>query len=106
MSRKESYSESLKSSENYNNSIMSTSISLQQKNPLVKINVILDNNDSRMLIVYKGEKIEDSIQRFFKENNFNKEIRKILKTELLKKITKEIQKCIFFLIFYSGKSKL
>lgn len=99
MSRKESYSESLKSSENYNNSIMSTSISLQQKNPLVKINVILDNNDSRMLIVYKGEKIEDSIQRFFKENNFNKEIRKILKTELLKKITKEIQKCIFFLIF-------
>jgi hypothetical protein len=106
MSRKESYSESLKSSENYNNSIMSTSISLQQKNPLVKINVILDNNDSRMLIVYKGEKIEDSIQRFFKENNFNKEIRKILKTELLKKITKEIQKCIFFLIFYSRKSKL
>ena len=85
---------------------MSTSISLQQKNPLVKINVILDNNDSRMLIVYKGEKIEDSIQRFFKENNFNKEIRKILKTELLKKITKEIQKCIFFLIFYSRKSKL
>ena len=106
MSRKESYSESLKSSENYNNSIMSTSISLQQKNPLFKINVILDNNDSRMLIVYKGEKIEDSIQRFFKENNFNKEIRKILKTELLKKITKEIQKCIFFLIFYSRKSKL
>jgi len=106
MSRKESNSESLKSSENYNNSIMSTSISLQQKNPLVKINVILDNNDSRMLIVYKGEKIEDSIQRFFKENNFNKEIRKILKTELLKKITKEIQKCIFFLIFYSRKSKL
>ena len=99
MSRKESYSESLKSSENYNNSIMSTSISLQQKNPLVKINVILDNNDSRMLIVYKGEKIEDSIQRFFKENKFNKETRSALKNELIKQLNEQIKQCIIYFNF-------
>ena len=106
MSRKESYNERFNNSENYNSKNSTFTKSSESKTPLIKINIILGNNDSRDLTLYKGENIEDSIKRFFKENNFNKEIRKILKTELLKKITKEIQKCIFFLIFYSRKSKL
>ena len=70
--------------------------SSESKTPLIKINIILDNNDSRDLTLYKGENIEDSIKRFFKENNFNKEIRNLLKNKLVKKLTSEYKKWIFY----------
>ena len=79
MSRKESYNERFNNSENYNSKNSTFTKSSESKTPLIKINIILDNNDSRDLTLYKGENIEDSIKRFFKENNFNKEIRNLLK---------------------------
>ena len=96
MSRKESYNERFKNSENYNSNTSTFTKSSQSKTPLIKINIILDKTDSRDLILYKGENIEDSIKRFFKENNFNKEMRAILKDELVKKLTKEYEKCILY----------
>ena len=96
MSRKESYNERFNNSENYNSKNSTFTKSSESKTPLIKINIILGNNDSRDLTLYKGENIEDSIKRFFKENNFNKEIRNLLKNKLIKKFTSEYEKCIFY----------
>ena len=96
MSRKESYNERFNNSENYNSKNSTFTKSSESKTPLIKINIILGNNDSRDLTLYKGENIEDSIKRFFKENNFNKEIRNLLKNKLIKKLTSEYEKWIFY----------
>ena len=96
MSWKESYNERFNNSENYNSKNSTFTKSSESKTPLIKINIILGNNDSRDLTLYKGENIEDSIKRFFKENNFNKEIRNLLKNKLVKKLTGECEKCIFY----------
>ena len=96
MSRKESYNERFNNSENYNSKNSTFTKSSESKTPLIKINIILDNNESRDLTLYKGENIEDSIKRFFKENNFNKETRNFLKNEIVKKLTSEYEKCIFY----------
>ena len=96
MSRKESYNERFNNSENYNSKNSTLTKSSESKTPLIKINIILGNNDSRDLTLYKGENIEDSIKRFFKENNFNKEIRNLLKNKLVKQLTSEYEKCIFY----------
>ena len=96
MSWKESYNERFHNSENYNSKNSTFTKSSESKTPLIKINNILGHNDSRDLTLYKGENIEDSIKRFFKENNFNKEIRNLLKNKLVKKLTSEYEKRIFY----------
>ena len=103
MSRKESYNERFNNSENYNSKNSTFIKSSESKTPLIKINIILGNNDSRDLTLYKGENIEDSIKRFFKENNFNKEIRNLLKNKLVKKLTSEYENVYLILIYYSIK---
>ena len=96
MSREESYNERFNNNDNYNSKNSNFTKSSESKTPLIKINIILDNNESRDLTLYKGENIEDSIKRFFKENNFNKETRNFLKNEIVKKLTSEYEKCIFY----------
>ncbi len=73
--------------------------SSESRIPLIKINVIVDENNIKELTLYQGENIEDSIQRFFKENKFNKEARSALKNELIKQLNEQIKQCIIYFNF-------
>ena len=92
----ESYSESIKKSINSNSENTNLTRSSDSRIPLIKINVIIDENNNKELILYKGENFEDSIQRFFKENNFNKEVRYAVKNEIIQKLNEQIEQCIIY----------
>ena len=82
---------------NFENTIFTRSS--ESRIPLIKINVIVDENNIKELTLYQGENIEDSIQRFFKENKFNKETRSALKNELIKQLNEQIKQCIIYFNF-------